>query len=117
MFGDVDRGTAVLTAKSEPLQNANDQQRDRSEPSCGLIGRQQADDCRGATHNRQGDEKGVFAADQVSDTAEKERAEGSNEEADSEGGQVGDVGERLIAGRIKLGRKDGGQAAEDVEVV
>jgi hypothetical protein len=47
--------------------------------------------------------KGVLAADEVADASEKQRAEGANQESDGEGGQVGDVGEGVVAGRIEFG--------------
>ena len=50
----------------------------------------------------QRDEERVFAADQVADAAEEQRAERPHDETDREGRQIGDVGERVVAGRIKL---------------
>ena len=117
MLGHVDRSTAVLAAERQALQDADEDERDRREPAGGFVGGQQTDGSRGAAHDDQGDEEGDFAACHVSNAAEEERAEGADEEADGEGGQIGDEGEGVVTRRIELGGEDRSERAEDVEVV
>ena len=117
VLGDVDRGAAVFAAQGQALQDANQQQSDGREPSGGLIGGQQADDGGGAAHNRQRDEEGVLAPDEVADPSEEECAEGAHDKADREGGEIGDVGEGVVARRIELQGEHSRETTEDVEVV
>jgi hypothetical protein len=47
------------------------------------------------THDQDGDEEGVFAADEVADAAEHQRAERTHQEARREGEQREDVARRF----------------------
>ena len=52
----------------------------------------------------------------MSPVSRKQRAEWAHQEADGERGEICDVGESFVAGRIKFRRKDSGEAAENIEV-
>jgi len=40
-----------------------------------------------------------------------------NDESNRKGCKVGDIGERIVARRIEFWREDGGEAAENIEVI
>ena len=71
----------------------------------------------GAAHDRERHQKGVLASYEIPDASEEEGTERTDEKTDGEGGEIGDVRESVVAGRIEFRGKDGGEAAEDVEVV
>ncbi len=68
-------------------------------------------------HDREGDDEGYPAPHKVADAPEEEGAERAHQKTDGERGQVGDQGEGVVPGRIELDRQNGGQRAEDVEVI
>jgi hypothetical protein len=117
VFGDEDRGATVFTAKSKALEHANDNENDGREPSCGVIRGQHADERGSRAHDREGDDESETAAHHVADAAEEERAKRADEKSNGECGEVGDECEGVVAGRIELKRENGGQAAEDEEIV
>src|SRR6478672_13880945 len=102
MFGDVNRSAAVFAAQRKALQDANQKQGNGSKPSRSLIGWQQANDGSRSAHDAERDKEGVLATYQVADAAEEERAEWPNDEADSERGEIGDEGQRVVSGRVEL---------------
>src|SRR6202035_3544053 len=117
MLGDIHCRTTILAAESQALQHADNDQNNGSEPTGRLVGGQEANQ-RGCTaHDTQGDEKSVFAADDVTDASEEERAERAYQEANRESCQICDISEGVVAGRIEFQRQNGGEASEDVEVV
>ena len=59
--------------------------------------RQQADQEGRQAHDHDGDEEGVFAADEIADAAEHQRAERAHQEAGGKGEQREDV-----AGRFRI---------------
>src|SRR5262249_60886949 len=81
----------------------------RREPSGGRVGRRQANPGGRPTHHNQRRQKGMFAADQVADPTEEERAEGPDDEADREGRQVGQVSEGGISRRAERQDHGGGE--------
>ena len=117
VLGDVHRRAAVLAAERQPLQHADEQQRNRRRDADGVIRRQESDGRRRAAHDEQRHQEGALAADEIADAAEEQRAERPHDEADGEGGEIRDEGQRVVAGGIEERRDDRGQAAEDIEVV
>jgi hypothetical protein len=105
MFGDVNRSAAVFAAQRKALQDANQKQGNGSRPSRSLIGWQQANEGSRSAHNAQRDEERILAAYQVANPPEEERAEWPDNEADGEGGEIGDEGQRVISGRVELGER------------
>jgi hypothetical protein len=64
--------------------------------------RQHADQEGREAHDEDGDEEGVFAADEIADAAENQRAERADEEARRKGQQCEDV-----AGRFRIFTEEG----------
>src|SRR4029077_7352054 len=89
----------------------------RRKPTGGLVGGQQANQSGSAAHDRQRDEEGVFAPNEVADTSEEQSAERAHHKSDSEGSEIGDVREGGVAGWIEHGREENGKAAENVKVI
>jgi hypothetical protein len=83
---------------------------------CG-IARQQADDEGRKTHDGDGDEEGVLAADEIADPAEHQGAERTHCKARGKSQQGEDeAGGRVDAGEELLGHDDG-ECAVEIEVV
>ena len=102
VLGDVGRRTAVFAAQGETLQDPHADQQDRSEGPDYVIARQQADDEGRRSHQSQGQHEGEFAADQVAQMAEEDRAEGPNEKTRPEHEKTCNEGDR----RVQLGREE-----------
>ena len=117
MFGDVDGRAAVFAAERETLEQAQADQRDRRGNSPGGVIGQQADGERAEAHQRHGDEEGVFAADQVAEPAEEQRAERPDRETGGKGEQGEDERRRRIDAGEELRGEDRSERAVDVEVV
>jgi hypothetical protein len=84
MLGHVNRRAAIFAAERDTLEHAqNDQQR---RPGCPRlrISRQEADEERRGSHERNGDEERALAAEPVPDNAEDQGAERTEGEAGSE---------------------------------
>src|SRR5262249_34220352 len=82
VLGDVDYGAAILAANRQALQYSHGDQSNRREPSGGRVGGRQANPSGRPAHENQRHQKGIFAADQIADPTEEQRAEGPNNEAD-----------------------------------
>ena len=87
------------------------------EPTCRFVRGQKADDRGGASHNAKSNDECIFTADDITDAPKEQRAEGANQKADSERGQVGDVSERIVPGRVELQSQGGSQASKDIKIV
>ncbi len=85
MFGDIGCRTAIFTAKRQSLQQAQADQDDRSRDADRGRTRQDADEEGRQTHDHDRHEEGVFAADEIAETAEYQRAEGTHQEAGGKG--------------------------------
>ena len=81
MLGHVGRRTAILAAECEALQQPQRDQDDRRRDADGGGVGQQADDEGRQAHDHDGDEEGVFAADEIADTPEDEGADAILHEA------------------------------------
>ncbi|MGY3462241.1 hypothetical protein ACVWW5_007691 [Bradyrhizobium sp. LM3.4] len=117
MLRDVGRRTAIFTAERQALGEAQRDQDDRGRDANGRRVGQQADDEGRQTHDQDGDEECVFAADDVADTAEHDRAERAHQEACREGQQREDVAGCRGIGREELRADDAGQRPVKIEVV
>ncbi len=87
MLGHIDGGTAVLSAKRKALQQSQRDQDDWRRDADGAVGRQHAHQEGGQAHDHDGDEEGVFAADQIARAPEEEGAERPHEKARRKGQQ------------------------------
>jgi hypothetical protein len=87
-------------------------------PEAGLgIGGKHADEGRGATHQADGDEEGVFAADPVAIMAEHHCADGPHAKAGAEGGEAGERGGGGIVDREEELADEGGEDAVEEEII
>ena len=114
---DIDRRAAILAAERETLGHAQRNERDRRHEPDRLVARQAADQEGGRTHDQDGDEKGVLAANQIAQPAEHQRAERPHQEARGKGQQREDVARRLGVLAEELRADNRGQRAVEVEVV
>ena len=117
VLGDVDRGAAVLPAERETLEQAQPDQRDRRRDAPGRVARQEADGERAQPHQGHGDEERIFAADEIAEPPEEQRAERTHRKPGREGEQGEDEGGRGVDPGEELHRQDGSERSVDVEVV
>ena len=82
-----DHGAAPFAPHAQPLDEAQDSQRDRRQHADLVIGRQQPDQEGGEPHHHERGHEHRFAADLVAVMAEDDSAERPGEEADGIGGQ------------------------------
>ncbi len=81
MFGHISCSTAIFAAKRQTLKHAQDDQDDRGcDADLRCTGQDADEECRNA-HDENGDQEGVFTADNVAETPEHQGAEGAHEEA------------------------------------
>src|SRR5262245_5273795 len=80
MLGHVGRGTAVLAAQRQALKQTQYDQNDGRGDADGRIAGQQAHDEGGYTHDHDGDQESVLAADKIADASEQDRTEGADRE-------------------------------------
>ncbi|MNS84561.1 hypothetical protein D3C72_1183920 [compost metagenome] len=81
MFSHVSCGTTIFAAKRQTLQHAQRDQDDRSGNADLRCAGQHADEEGRDAHDEDRDQKGIFAADDIAQTPEYQRAEGAHEEA------------------------------------
>src|SRR6185437_7503737 len=92
-------------------------QNDWRDNTGGRIGGQHADEERAETHERHGDEEGIFAADDVTEPAEEQRTKRAHRKTGGEGEQREyECRSRIHAGE-ELRRENGRQRAVDIKVV
>src|SRR6516164_1462669 len=117
MLADVDRCTAIFAAEREALSEAEADQNDRGDDTDRSVGRQQSDEERADAHERHCDDEGVFAADQVAEPAEEQRAERTHGKTGREGEQREDEGRRRVYTGKELRGENRRQGAVDIKVV
>ena len=117
MLGDIGRGAAIFAAEREALHQPQRDPHDRRGDAPGRVGRQHADQEGAETHQRHGDEEGVFAADDVAQPSENERAERPHREAGGEGEQSEDEGRRRVDAGEEFAGENDAERAVDVKVV
>ena len=97
LHGHERRATPLATGR-EPLQDAEQDQQDRSGDADRGIRREQADECGGQAHQDQREHEHLLAAEPVAEVAGHDRAERSEEERDADGRErehLGEPGARL----------------------
>jgi hypothetical protein len=117
VFGKINGGAAVFASDGQALKEADGDEGDGGDPSCGFEGWQKADGSGGCAHDGEGGYERDSAAEEIADAAEEESAEGADEKSHGEGGEVCDEGECVVVGRVELDGENGCERAEDVEVV
>jgi hypothetical protein len=117
VFGDVGGRAAILAAQRETLEQPQAHEQDRGQPADGRKRGQQADAEGRAAHHHDGDEEGVFAADEVTDAAEDERAERAHQEAGGVGRKRRQQRRGVISGWKEQRGEEGCQRGVEIEVV
>src|SRR5262249_34307966 len=117
VLGDVGNGPAIFTAEAETLDEPEQEQDDRSQQTDRCVRRDEPDEGRRETHAAQRDEERVLPADLVTEPAEQEGAQRSDQEADRENRHRAEECRDRMAFLEELDGEDRSQAAEDVEVV
>ena len=117
VFGHVGRRAAVLAAKRQTLQQAQNDQDGRGGHANRVIAGQHADQEGRKAHDHDGDQEGVLASDQIAETAKHERAERTNREAGSERHQRENERSSRVHAREKVRRDDRRERTIQVKVV
>jgi hypothetical protein len=99
------------------LQHAQGNQDHRGCDADGGVVRQDTHDERGQTHDQDGHQEGVFAADHVAEASEHQRAEWAHDEAGREREQREDEGGTFVEPAEELLGNDGCERAVKVKVV
>ena len=97
MFRHIGRRAAILAAQRQTLGEAADDEADGGRIADGFICGQQADHKGRETHDRHGDKEGIFAADEVAEAPEEQRAERAHGKACSEAKEHENESRRFIA--------------------
>ncbi|MNS73253.1 hypothetical protein D3C72_1066880 [compost metagenome] len=109
MLGHIGCRAAILATQCQTLQHAqHDQDDGRCHADAGVVGQDTDDEGRG-THQQDGDQKGVLAADHVPQAAKHQRAERPHDEACGECQQRKNEGRGGIEPRKELLGDDGRQ--------
>lgn len=87
VLGDEGGGAAVLTARGEALDEAEEDEQDGRPEADGGVGRDQADAEGAQRHHDHGEGEDLLAADTVAERAEVGAAQGAYEERHGEGGE------------------------------
>ena len=117
MLGNIGRRAAVLAAEREPLDKTqSDERGGSSDPDRGVV-RKDSNQERRQAHHDDGDEKRVFASDDVADATEEERAEGTHRETCGERQESKDEGRRLIDAAEELAADDCCERTVKVEII
>ena len=117
MLADIGGGTSVFASEGETLQKPQDNERDRRDHAGGGVAWQHAHERGGETHDHDGDQERVLAADQIPQAAEYERAEWPYGKPGGKGQQREDEASGLVNAGEELLRDDRRQRAVQVEVV
>src|SRR3546814_8388784 len=102
MFGDIDGGAAIFAAEREPLKNAQADDDDRSGDADRVRRRGHSDPRGRDAHQRDGNQKRVFAPEPVAEKAEQHRAQRPKPETDREPRPHQQYFERRIVAREKV---------------
>ena len=117
MLGDIDSRPAVLAAGRQTLEHAQNDERYGRRDADGVVAGQQPDEERRRTHQHDGDDERVLAADDVAEPAEDDGAEWAHDEAGGEGEQREDALLCLAVGGKELRADDLRERAVEIEVV
>ena len=117
MLGDIGRGTTIFTTKRQALGKTAGDEGDRREIADGVVARQQADHEGRETHDRHGDEEGIFAADEIAEATEEQRAEGTHGKARGKAEEHEDELRGVVRTRHEGGGNVGGQRSCEIEII
>src|SRR5258708_7124250 len=117
MFRHINSRAAILASYSQPLQDADDNEGNRSKAPRGLECGEQTNGCRRSTHDGERREESILAPNEIADPPKEERPERPHYKSHGESSQISDISESFVSGRIKLQRKDREQASKNVKVI
>ena len=117
VLSDVDRRAAIFAAERQALEQPQQHKQRRRGDAGGGIGRQHADECGCRTHQRDGDEEGIFAADLVAEIAEQDRAERTHTKARTKCGKAGEGRSGRIVRWKKQRSEQRSKDAVDEEII
>ena len=117
MLRDISRGAAIFAAERQTLQQAQRDEHDGRRDADRVRSWQDADDERGRAHDHDGDQKGVFAPDQIAQPAEYQCAEGAHQEAGGERQQREDIARAFGELAEELGADNRSQRPVEIEIV
>src|SRR5260370_15324169 len=117
MLANIDCCAAVLAADGEAVQDADHNQCNGGKPSDRLEGRHQSNQRRGTSHDAERYQKCVLPPNDVPNAAEEQRAERTNNEADSKRRKVRDQGKRTVPGGKDLEVAQRSQAPHYIKIV
>src|SRR5690606_17264899 len=103
--------------EGQPLQKPHGDEQDGGQYAGHRIGGQKPDAEGGKAHDADGDEEGPLAALAVAQLAEEQGAQGADGKARREGEQREDEGGGVVDARKEMLRDDGGQRAEEDEII
>ncbi len=113
----IGRSTAILTAECQTLKHAQ-QDEDDGRRNTDLCGTWQNTDHKGReAHDQNGDEEGVFASDDIAETAENQSAERTHEKARRKGQQREDVARRFRILAEEVRADIDGERTIEIEVI
>jgi hypothetical protein len=111
-------GPTPLGAERQPLDDPDDDEKDRRENADRLVGRQQADGERGQAHDDQRGDEDRLAADPVAEVTADDAADGTSREPDAQGGEGRQGARHRVRVREERGSEvEGRGRAEPDEVV
>ncbi len=111
-------GSAPLGAEGQPLDDPDDDEKDRRENADRLVGRQQADGERGQAHDDERGDEDRLAADPVAEVTADDAADGTSREPDAESGEGRQGARHRVRVREERGSEvEGRGRAEPDEVV
>ena len=117
VFCHIGSSTTVFTTQCQTLQHTQADQDDGSSHTNAGVGGQQAHDEGGQTHDQDGDQEGVFAANHVAQTPEHQCTKRPHDETGRKGQQREDDLGVGVEVREELFTNDRGQGAVQVKVV
>ena len=117
VFGHIGSRSAVFSTQGQTLQQTQQQYQERCRRSNGRITGHQTNGKSGAPHDDQGQQKGIFPTNQVTQTAKYQRTKGTHDKTRCKSSQYRKIGSGRVASWKKFGGNDRRQCAKNVEVV
>src|SRR6516165_12073207 len=117
MLGDVGNGASVRAAEAKPLKHAQAKQDDRCTQADVLEGRDETDRAGAERHADERQDEGVFAADAISQPAEYECPQRTDQKSGGEQRNRAEQRRHGVALFEEFYRENRGQAPENVEVI
>src|SRR4051812_23336063 len=89
MFGNVSSSTTIFSSKCQALYRSQHKYQNRGQHADGIIIRNESNGKCRTTHDQQCDEKGIFTADEITQSSKNNSAERAYDEAYAESSKRG----------------------------